>query len=107
MAKFLIHASYSPDGLKGLIKDKASGRKAAISKMLESHGGKLEALYYTFGEHDAILIADLPDNVTAAAISIVVSSSGLAHTATTPLLTVEETDKALAKTVKYQAPGKK
>ena len=107
MAKFLINASYSPDGLKGLIKDKASGRKAAIGKMLESHGGKLEAIYYTFGKHDVILIAEIPDNVTAAAISVAVSSTGLAHTVTTPLLTVEETDKALAKTVKYQAPGKK
>ena len=107
MAKFLLQASYSPDGLKGLVKDKASGRKAAISKMLESHGGKLEAIYYTFGEHDVILIADIPDNVTAAAMSIAVSSAGLAHTTTTPLLTVEETDKALSKTVKYQAPGKK
>ena len=107
MAKYLIYASYSPDGLKGLMKDKASGRKAAISKMLESHGGRLEALYYTFGEDDVVLIADIPDNMTAAAVSIAVSSSGLAHTRTTPLLTVEETDKALAKTVKYQAPGKK
>ena len=107
MAKFLIHASYSPDGLKGLVKDKASGRRAAISKMMESHGGTLEAIYYTFGEHDVILIADIPDNVTAAAISIAVSSSGLAHTTTTPLLTIDETDKALAKTVKYQAPWKK
>jgi uncharacterized protein with GYD domain len=62
---------------------------------------------FSFGEDDAILIADIPDNVTAAAMSIAVSSVGLAHTATTPLLTVEETDKALAKTVKYQAPGKK
>jgi uncharacterized protein with GYD domain len=107
MAKFLIHASYSPEGLKGLIKDKASGRKAAVSKMLESLGGKLESFYYTFGDHDAIVIADVPDNVSAAAISIVVSSSGLAHTKTTPLLTIEETDKALGKAVKYQAPGKK
>jgi uncharacterized protein with GYD domain len=105
MAKFLIHASYSSDGLKGLMKDKASGRKAAVSKMLEGMGGKLESMYYTFGDHDAIVIADVPDNVTAAAMSIAVSASGLARTQTVPLLTVEETDQALAKTVKYRAPG--
>jgi uncharacterized protein with GYD domain len=107
MAKFLIYASYSSDGLKGLMKDKASGRKAAVSKMLESMGGKLDSMHYTFGEHDAVLIADVPDNVTAAAISIVVSAVGLARTNTVPLLTVEETDQALAKTVKYRAPGGK
>jgi len=107
MAKFLIHASYSADGLKGLIKDKASGRKSAVSKMLEGMGGKLDSMYYTFGDHDAVVIADVPDNVTAAAISIAVSAVGLARTSTVPLLTVEETDQALAKTVKYRAPGTK
>ena len=107
MAKFLIYASYSSDGLKGLIKDKASGRKAAVSKMLEGMGGKLDSMYYTFGDYDAVVIADVPDNVTAAAMSIAVSSSGLAHTKTVPVLTVEETDQALAKTVKYRAPGAK
>jgi uncharacterized protein with GYD domain len=107
MAKFLIQASYSPDGLKGLMKDKASGRRAAVSKMLEGLGGKLDSMYYTFGDHDAVVIADVPDNVTAAALSIAVSASGLARTNTLPLLTVEETDQALAKTVKYRAPGGK
>jgi uncharacterized protein with GYD domain len=73
--------------------------------MLEGMGGKLESMYYTFGDHDAIVIADVPDNVTAAAMSIAVSASGLARTQTVPLLKVEETDQALAKTVKYRAPG--
>ena len=107
MAKFLIYASYSSDGLKGLMKDKASGRKAAVSKMLESMGGKLDSMYFTFGDHDAVVIADVPDNVTAAGLSIAVSASGLARTRTVPMLTVEETDQALAKTVKYRAPGAK
>ena len=107
MPKFLIQAAYTAEGLKGLMKDKASGRKAAVSKMLEGLGGKLDSMYYTFGDHDAIVIADVPDNVTAAALSIAVSASGLARTKTVPLLTVEETDQALAKTVKYRAPGAK
>ncbi len=42
MPKYLVEASYSADGLKGLQKDKAAGRKAAVAKAAESLGGKLE-----------------------------------------------------------------
>lgn len=106
MPKYLVHASYTPEGFKGLEKDKASGRKAAVEKAAEAVGGKVEAFYYAFGADDAILIFDLPDNVTAAAISLSVAASGLVNIRTTPLLTVEEVDEALKKKVSYKAPGK-
>jgi uncharacterized protein with GYD domain len=106
MPKYLIQASYSPEGLQGVMKDKASGRKAAIEKALKSVGGKLEGMYYSFGDYDVVLVADVPDNISAAALSFSVCSTALAHTKTTPLLTVEETDKVIQKTVTYKAPGK-
>lgn len=106
MPKYLIHASYTAEGLKGLQKDKASGRKAAISAAIETLGGKLETLYFAFGDDDVIAILDMPDNVSASALSLAVSSSGLVRTKTVPLLTVEETDKALSKTISYKAPGR-
>ncbi len=106
MPKYLIQAAYTADGLKGLAKDKASGRKAAIIKTLTGLGGKLESLYYTFGDYDVILIADLPDNTTAVALSAGVSATGLVRTKTTPLLTVEEADQALQKAIEYRAPGR-
>jgi len=106
MPKYLIQASYSAEGLKGLQKDKASGRKAAVSQAVEGLGGRIDAIYYAFGDHDAVLILDLPDNVSASAFSLAVSASGFVRTKTTPLLTVEETDKALQKSVTYRAPGK-
>jgi len=106
MPKYLIQASYSAEGLKGLHKDKASGRKAAVSQAVEGLGGRIESVYYTFGDQDAVLVLDLPDNVSAAALSLAISASGLVRTKTTPLLTVEETDKALQKSVTYRAPGK-
>lgn len=105
MAKYLIQGVYTAEGLQGLIKDKASGRRAAVSRALESLGGKVEGIYYTFGDYDVIVLADLPDNVTAAAVSIRVSGSGLVRTRTTPLLTVEEMDRALSKTLEYRPPG--
>lgn len=106
MPKYLIHASYTAEGLKGLQKDKASGRKAAISAAIETLGGKLETLYFAFGDDDVIAILDMPDNVSASALSLAVSSSGLVRTKTVPLLTVEETDKALSKAISYKAPGR-
>ena len=106
MPKYLIQASYTAEGLKGLQKDKASGRKAAVSQAVEGLGGRLESIYYAFGDHDVLVLLDLPDNVSASALSLAVSASGLIRTKTTPLLTVEEADKALQKSVTYRAPGK-
>ncbi len=106
MPKYMIQASYSADGLKGLQKDKASGRRAAVSNAVEGLGGKLDALYYAFGEDDAIAIVDLPNNVSASALSMAVSATGLARTRTTVLMTVEEADQALQKSVSYRAPGR-
>jgi uncharacterized protein with GYD domain len=105
MAKYLIEASYTAEGLKGLQKDKASGRKQAVTRLLEGLEGKLEAMYFAMGERDVILIVDVPDIVTGAALSISVSATGLVRTTSTALLTVEETDRALAKKVQYRAPG--
>lgn len=105
MAKYLIRAAYTAEGLRGLQKDKASGRKQAVTRVVESLEGKLEAMYFAFGEDDIVLIVDFPDAVTAAAMSLAVSSTGLVRTKATALLTVEETDRALAKKIDYRPPG--
>lgn len=68
-------------------------------------GGKLEAFYYAFGDSDAFVIVDAPDNATTAAISLAVNSSGAVALKTTPLLTPEEIDQAAQKTVSYRPPG--
>ena len=106
MPKYLIQASYSSEGLKGLQKDKASGRRAAVMTACEGMGGKLDAIYYCLGEHDVIAIVDLPNTQAATALSVTVSASGLVHTKTTALLTVEEADQALGKPVSYRPPGR-
>ena len=105
MSKYLFQATYTADGIKGLEKDKAQGRKAALTKAVEALGGKLEAFYFAFGEHDWVLLADLPDSASATAFSFAVSGSGLLRTTTTPLVSVEETDAALQKKAHFQAPG--
>lgn len=105
MAKYLIQANYSAEGVKGLLKSGGSSRRAAIEELMSSVGGKVEAFYFAFGETDAIVIADLPDNVAAAASSLIANSSGAVSVKATVLLTPEEIDQATKKTVSYRAPG--
>jgi uncharacterized protein with GYD domain len=105
MAKFLIKATYTTEGVRGLIKEGGSKRRAAVSKLVEGLGGKIEVFYYAYGESDAYIIADLPDSTTGLAISLAVNASGAVRLSTLPLITPEELDAASKKTVKYKAPG--
>ncbi len=105
MSKYLVQASYTADGIKGLAKDTGSGRKQAVAHAIESLGGRLEALYFSFGEFDILGIMDLPDNAAAARFALRAASTGQVHIKTTPLLTTEDVDKALLKSVDYRAPG--
>lgn len=106
MPKFLMHAYYTSEGLKGLKRDRASGRKATVSKAIEAFGGKLEVMYYSFGDDDVIAIVDLPDNASASALTIAISSTGLVRSKTVPLLKVEEMDDALSLVSEYRGPGR-
>lgn len=105
MAKYLVQGAYTAEGVRGLLKEKASGRRTAVKKTLASAGGKLDAMYYSFGTHDVLLICDFPDAISAASISLAVAASGMVRIQTTNLLTVEETDAAIEKTVTYRPPG--
>ena len=106
MPKYLITGSYTAEGLRGLQKDKASGRRQAVTAAVEGLGGKVEGTYYAFGQHDVYVIVDIPDNASMAAIGIAASAAGLVRAHTTALLTVEEVDQALAKSVNYRPPGR-
>ncbi|HEX2638423.1 MAG TPA: GYD domain-containing protein [Gemmatimonadales bacterium] len=105
MPKFLWQVSYTIQGVQGLQKDGGSARRAAVQRVSEQFGGKLEAFYFALGESDAYIIADLPDVNTAAAISVAVSAAGGAHLRTVMLLTPEDMDGAVRKGVDYRPPG--
>ncbi len=105
MAKYMMNASYTVDGTKGLIKDGGSARRAAVQKMIEGLGGRVECFYFTFGESDAFAIVDVPDSVTITAASLAINATGAAHVSTTVLLTPEQVDEAVKKSVSYRAPG--
>src|SRR5687768_11512092 len=97
MAKYLLSYSYSKEALQALLKDGGSKRRAVAEALAESLGAKVEAFYYTFGEHDGIVILDAPDNITAAAFALIPSAAGAIHVKTTVLLTPEQIDAAVKK----------
>ncbi len=105
MPKYLAHASYTVEGLKGLLKDGGSKRREAVAQLTKGLGGTLEAFYYAFGDDDIFAIIDLPDNVSATAASLVVNTSGAAKVKITVLLTPEEVDQATKTSVDYRPPG--
>ena len=104
MAKFLLEARYTSEGARGLAHSGGSARRTAVSKMLESVGGKLEAFYFAFGDVDAYAIFEVPDSATAAAVALAVDQGGAATTRTIALLSPEEMDSATKKSVSYQPP---
>lgn len=104
MPKYMVIGNYVGDGIQGLMSEGGSARRAVVEKMCANVGGRLESMYYAFGSDDVYVIVDLPDNATAAAMSLVASASGAVRTRTTVLLTPEEMDQATRKSVDYQPP---
>ena len=106
MAKYLIQANYGSEGMKGLVKEGGSSRRAAVEKLVGSLGGSLEAFYYAFGDTDLFAIVEVPDNVSMTALGLTVSAGGaLSKFTTTVLITPEEVDKAAKMSPVYRAPG--
>jgi uncharacterized protein with GYD domain len=105
MPKFLFEASYTLEGIKGVQSAGGSSRRDAVAQVAESVGGRLEAFYFAFGDRDAYVIADLPDNESAAAVAVTVNAAGGATVKTVVLLTPEEVDAAAQRSVEYQPPG--
>lgn len=105
MAKYLIQANYVGSGIKGLLNEGGSKRRAAVESLFKSMGGTIESFYYAFGDTDLFVVADFPDHATVASLSLTVSATGAATVKTTVLLTPEEIDAACKLSPSYQPPG--
>lgn len=108
MPKYLMHGSYSAEGVRGLLKEGGVSRRSHFRQLVEKLGGKLEAFYYAFGGDDIYAIVELPDNVDSLAISMAVTAGGSFREGVVVLLTPEEVDRATQKaaTLSYRPPGK-
>jgi uncharacterized protein with GYD domain len=106
MSKYLIKASYSTEGIKGVLTEGGSSRANAVSKALEGVGGTMESFYFAFGTDDVYVIAELPDNASAMAMAATVGASGaLSRYETVVLQTPAEVDAAITKSIDYRPPG--
>ncbi len=105
MPTYLVKANYSPDGVKGLLKEGGSSRRTAIEKMADSLGCKVVGFYYAFGETDLYVLWEAPDNISAAAGSLLVNAAGAVSCNVTVLITPEELDEAARKTGRYTPPS--
>ena len=105
MPKYLVSVVYTTEGAKGLRTDGGTKREHVVRMALESVGGKLEAFYFTLGDTDAIVIADVPDAAAIAAVSLSVSASGAARCSTAALLSPAEMDHVSDRKTAYKGPG--
>jgi uncharacterized protein with GYD domain len=107
MAHYLIEAGYTPEAWKTMLK-KSEDRTKAIRPVIEKLGGSIVGSWFAFGEHDLILILEMPDNVSAAAFSLAAAAGGaLRSIKTTPLLDINEGLGAMKRAAQagYKPPG--
>ncbi len=105
MAKYLLEVEYTPEGIRGVRSEGGSARQSAAAALCESLGGTIESFYFAFGGTDAYVVADFPDDVSAAAAALTVSAGGGASVRTVVLLSAAELDAAAAKPATYRPPG--
>jgi uncharacterized protein with GYD domain len=105
MARYLYKVSYSHDGLKGVMKQGAASRAEQIGQIIAGNGGTLQSFDFAFGETDVYVIAEMPGDTQAAALSLAVASSGTASIETVKLLTPAEVDEARGIQTGYAPPG--
>ncbi|MFG1775972.1 GYD domain-containing protein [Micromonospora sp. NPDC049051] len=105
MARFLFTATYTVEGINGLMQDGAARRVEVIRALVENTGGRMESLHFGLGPYDAYVICDLPDQQTAIALAITIRAAGGLETRINPLLTPEEVDEALRVNTTYRSPG--
>lgn len=104
MPKFLLKASYTAEGVRGVMKEGGSAREAAARALVESLGGKTECFYFAFGNDDAVVICDFPSTTNALAAAMAVNASGAVTATLTPLITPAELDAAAKTSTSYRAP---
>ncbi len=106
MAVYLIQLGYSAEAVRAMVKTPQS-REETARAAVESVGGKLHSFHFAFGEFDAVMIAEVPNNASALATALAATAGGsMSKFHTTPLMTAAESVEAmkLAQKVVYAPP---
>ena len=95
MPHYLQQVAYSQEGWEALVAN-PQNRIEAVRPAIEKLGGKIEAAWFSFGDYDIVVITEMPDNVSAAAIAMAFAAGGACKSVqTTPLISPEEATQAL------------
>lgn len=105
MARYLFIARYNSEGVRGVVANGGSARRAAVQKLAESAGGRMESFDFALGSDDVYTLLELPDNAAAAALAMAVNATGQTSVRTVALLTPEEVDESASRTVNYLPPA--
>jgi uncharacterized protein with GYD domain len=105
MAKYLIEASYSTSGVRGVAEKGGSARRDIVGKLIEDAGGKMESFHFAFGDVDVYVVCDLPSNTAASALALAINRTDATKIRTVVLLTPEEVDSAAKMAPDYKPPG--
>jgi uncharacterized protein with GYD domain len=97
MPHYLHQVAYSREGWEALVKQ-PQDRVEAVRPAIERLGGKIKSAWFAFGDYDVVVISEMPDNISAAAIAIAFAGGGACKAVhTTPLLSTEEAVEAMKK----------
>lgn len=105
MKRYLFKVSYSKEGMQGVLKEGAVSRRTFIEKMASEMGGSIASFDFAFGDTDVYVMAEMPDEITAAAIATAVGASGTGRIETVVLLSAEDIDRAIDMHAPYRPPG--
>ncbi|HEY9474922.1 MAG TPA: GYD domain-containing protein [Mycobacteriales bacterium] len=104
MPKFLIRASYTAEGAKGLLHQGGTRRREVGDRAVTALGGRIESFYFALAKDDVYIVVDLPSSVAAAALNLATIASGGVHSEIVALLTPEEIDEASRMTTEWEPP---
>lgn len=97
MPHYLQQVAYSQQGWEALVAN-PQNRIEAVRPSIEKLGGKIESAWFSFGDYDIVVITEMPDNVTAAAIAMAFAAGGACKSVhTTPLISAQDAIQAVKK----------
>ena len=105
MGRYLLQVSYTPEGVRGLVKEGAAARIAYVQDFVGSFGGSVESFDFALGKHDAYVIVDAPDESVVLAASMAVGARGRCSLNTVKLISAEDADAAIGRIGSYRPPG--
>jgi uncharacterized protein with GYD domain len=98
MTLYMYEAAYTGESWAAQMKNPQNRVEAVGRQACEAVGGKLIGGWYCFGDYDLVIIVDVPNNESMAAIALAIAAGGAIKAShTTTLMTGAELVAALKK----------